>query len=133
MKPTENALQKLPAIAAIRRRACDLAWIADVAQEGGIGDVVVADVVDLEATRAAVAQQHVGRVAAEETAEASELPSGSDLAEGVRRQDRIIADVVNLVLAVGTVTQNHAGGGAGERRRVRSEGCKEAVVAGADV
>jgi hypothetical protein len=44
-----------------------------------VGDVVVADVIDLEAARAGVAQHHVGGVAAEEAAEACELPVGPDL------------------------------------------------------
>ena len=53
---------------------------ADRTQEGGVGDIVVADVVDLEAARA-VEQQHVAAVAAVKTAEAHELPIGPDLTQ----------------------------------------------------
>jgi hypothetical protein len=42
---------------------------SDRAQEGGARDVVIADVVDLESARSAVARQHVARVIAEEAAE----------------------------------------------------------------
>src|SRR5262249_21275005 len=53
-----------------------------------------------------------------------------DLAQGVGRQDRIAPDVVNLVLAHrARRPQDHVGGGASGRRRIRFEGCKEAVVA----
>ena len=58
-----------------------------------------ADVVDLESTGAAIAQQHVGGVAAEESAEAGIAPIGSDPTELIPRQDRVVADVVDFILA----------------------------------
>jgi hypothetical protein len=85
---------KLLPIRSPRRRAR-----ADRAQEGGAGDVVVADVVDLEAAGGAAAQQHVGGVAAVEAAERDKRPIGSDLAQRVACQDRVVADVVDLVSA----------------------------------
>src|SRR5262249_61361911 len=99
--------------------AHDLPIEADIAQEGGIGDVVVADVVDLESSSVRVAQQHVGGVSADEAAEARELPSGSDLAYEISCQDRVVADVVDLIEAVGTTAQDHVGGGASRWGRVR--------------
>jgi hypothetical protein len=47
---------------------------ADRAQEGGAGDLVVADVVDLDPTGAGVAQDHVVFAEAREIAEAHGLP-----------------------------------------------------------
>src|SRR5262249_17521437 len=107
---------------------------ADVAEEGGAGDVI-ADVVDLEAAGLGVAQQHVGGVAAVEAAERDEAPIGSDLAQRVAGEDRIPADVVDLALARRGCAvrdpQDHVGGGAGRRRRVRYRGFEEAVGRGA--
>ena len=97
----------------------ELPFEADRAQEGGVGDVVVADVVDLEAARAGVAQHHVGGVVAEEAAEAHELPSRSDLTQLIGREYRVVADVVDFVFAERGLAQDHVGGGAGGRRRVR--------------
>src|SRR5207244_18740 len=87
------------------------------AEEGGVGDVVVADVVDLEAACAAV-QQHVSGVAVEEAAEAGELPFGSDLTQLIVGQNCVVSDVVDLIETVGAVPQDHAGRGDGGRRRV---------------
>src|SRR5262249_45713404 len=101
---------------------------SDRTQAGGVGDVVVADVVNLEGARIAVAQHHVGRIAAVEAAETVKPPIGPDLAQGVTRQDRVVADVVDLVEAVGTVAHDHVGGGAGGGRRVRLQGRDEAVL-----
>jgi hypothetical protein len=102
------------------------------AEEGGAGDVVVGDVVDLEAAGRGAAQQHVAGVAAEEPAETNELPIGSDQAQLIARQDRVVADVVDLVLtrdAGGRVraAQDHVGGGAGGRRRIRRD-CEEETM-----
>ena len=57
----------------------ELPFEADRAQEGGVGDVIVADVVNLEAAGIAVAQHQVGGIATEEPAEANKLPIGPDL------------------------------------------------------
>jgi hypothetical protein len=99
---------------------------ADRAQEGGVGDVVVADVVDLERARAVAPQQHVAGVAAEEVAESGELPVGSNLAQRVARQDRVVADVVDLVLAGRwrgiRAAQDHVRRGAGRRQRIGTGG-----------
>src|SRR5262249_9308863 len=102
---------------------------ADVAHEGGVGDVVVADVVDLKSTRRAIAQQHVGGVGPIEAAETNKIPIGSDLAQLIACQDRIVPNVVDFVSTVGSA-QDHVGRGSGRRRRVRGD-CKQAVVAGA--
>src|SRR3984893_3123191 len=89
----------------------------DRSQARGIGDVVVADVVDLEAARAGAAQQHVGGGATEEAAETDDLPIGPALAERIAREDRVVADIVDLVLAgrgrTVRAAQNHVGGGGG--------------------
>ena len=66
------------AAAAEITEAHDLPIAADSAQGGGIGDVVIIDVVDLECT-GAVAQQHVGRVTAVEAAERDKRPIRSHL------------------------------------------------------
>src|SRR5262245_59576058 len=92
----------------------------DRAEEGRLGDEIVADVKDLEATRAAVSQQHVSSVAAEKASEAGKLPSRFDMAQFIACQDRIIPDVVDFVVAChggGRVRppEDHGGGGA-ERR-----------------
>src|SRR5262249_42463671 len=47
-------------------------------QERGVGDEIVADVVDFKAARAGAAQQHVGGVATEEAAETNKLPVRPD-------------------------------------------------------
>src|SRR5262249_37145425 len=92
----------------------------DRAEEGRLGDEIVADVKDLEAPRAAVAQQHVSSVAAEKAAEAGKLPIGFDVAQLEARQDRVAAEVVDFVVAChggGRVRppQDHGGGGGGGR------------------
>jgi len=84
-----------PGDAAEIAEASNLPIQADRAQRGGVGDVVVADVVDLEGAGIGVAQKHVVNIAAVEPAERNKRPIGSDLAQGVRCQDRIIADVVD--------------------------------------
>src|SRR5262245_30009175 len=61
--------------------AHDLPFPVDCAQKCGAGDVVVGDVVDLEAAGGGAAQQHVAGVGAVEAAEADELPIGSDRAQ----------------------------------------------------
>jgi hypothetical protein len=60
--------------------AHDLPVHSDGPEKGGAGDVIIGDVVDLEASGARVAQQHVGGVAAVEAAEGDEGPIDSDLA-----------------------------------------------------
>src|SRR5262245_30283601 len=117
-------LEKLP-----KPMSCHSRPIAP--QEGGGGDVVVADVVNLEAAGIAVAQHQIGGIATHEPAEASKLPIGPDLTYLVARQNRVAADVVDLVLALSTMTQNHVGGGAGGRRRVRQRAFKVSVHSGA--
>jgi hypothetical protein len=106
----------------------DLPIHADRAQEGGVGDVVVADVVDLESARVHIAQQHVGSVAAIEAAERDKLPIGSDMAQLIACQDRIVPNVVDFVRSI-AAAQDHVGSGAGWRRRVRRNGEEEAVAA----
>src|SRR5262249_37815719 len=97
--------------------AHDLPIQSDRAERRGVGDVVVADVVDLECAGIAIARQHVGRVIAEKAAEAGNRPIGSDLTQLVAGQDRIVADIVDLVRAVAT-TQDHVGRGPGGRSRI---------------
>ena len=102
-------------------------------EKGRVRNKIVADVVDLEPTGAAVAQQHVGGIAAEESAEAGITPIRSDPTELISRQDRVVADVVDFVLAHHRgrrvrSAQDHVGGGACGRRRVRLDGEEEAVV-----
>src|SRR5262249_60530774 len=79
-------------------------------------DLIVGDIVDLEAAGAAIAQQHVGGVIAEEAAEADKLPIGADLTQLCGCKDRVVADVVNLIGAIGAA-QNHVSGGAGRHWR----------------
>src|SRR6516162_1029480 len=101
------------AVAVEVAEAGDLKIEPHCAQRGGIGDVVVADVVDLECAGGGAAQQHVGGVAAEEAAQPGKLKIGSHLAQNARGQDRVIPDVVDLVEPVGIVAQDHVGGGGG--------------------
>ena len=61
-------------------KAGELPIQSDRSQARSIGDVVVADVIDLERAGTGAAQYHVGGVAAEEAPEAGKLPIGSDLA-----------------------------------------------------
>jgi hypothetical protein len=114
-------------------KARDLPAHADRAQGGGVGDVVVGDVVDLERAGRGAAQHHVDRVAVEEAAEAGKLKIGPHLAEQVGRQDGVVADVVNLVLAgdrgrAVRPAQDHGRGRAAGRRRVRLEAADKAMV-----
>src|SRR5205823_15083213 len=102
-------------------------------QGGGIGDVVAADVIDLEGAGAAAAQQHVAGVVAEEATKGSKRPVRSDLAEGVARENGVVADVVNFVMTHrggGRVraAQDQIGGGGGSRRRVRRDRQEVGVV-----
>src|SRR5262249_61376153 len=98
------------------------------AKEGGAGEFVVGDVLAPQGPGKAVAQDHVGRTAPKEPAEANKRPIVPDLAQGIGRQDRIAADVVNLVLAYrARCPQDHVGGGASGRRRVRYGDFKEAM------
>jgi hypothetical protein len=86
---------------------------------------VVADVVDLEAAGAGIAQQHVAAVAVEEVAEAGKLPIGPHLSQRIRGQNRIIADVIDLVKAAGRrIVQNHVRAGGVGGRSVRSGGSR---------
>jgi len=55
------------------------------AQRRGIGDVIVADIIDLEATSAGATQQHVSGIAAKEASETDELPIGSHLPQRFAR------------------------------------------------
>src|SRR5262249_26517723 len=96
--------------------AHDLPVEADVAEKRGTGDLIADDVVDLEAARIGVAQQHVAGIAIEEAAQRNESPIGSNLAQWEGAQDRVIADIVNLVVAV-AAAQDHVGRGAERRRR----------------
>src|SRR5262249_55576136 len=111
----------------------ELPFLADRAQEGRIGDEVVADVVNLETAGTAVAQDHVAGIAAGEPAEADELPIGPDGAQLISGEQRVTADVVNLILAIGAVPQDHVGGRAAGRRWVRRDGEEKAVKAASEV
>jgi hypothetical protein len=93
------------------------------------GELIVADVVDLECA-AGVAQQHVaGSRAIVETAESDKPPIGSDWAQGLRvGRDRITSDPVDLIETVRT-TQDHDGGGADPK----SEGFHELDVRGREL
>jgi hypothetical protein len=65
---------------------------ADGAEAGSVSDVVVADVVDLECSRGAAAQQHLRRGAALETAKPHKLIISCDLTQWVPDRDRIVTD-----------------------------------------
>src|SRR5262249_21438347 len=111
--------------------AHDLPIKPDSAEEAGIGDVIVADVVNLEAAGTGIAQQHVGCVRAEEAAESRELPLGTDLTQRIGRQDGIGANVVNLIIAT-AITQNHVCRRGSRRRRIqyndsRRDGCTKSI------
>src|SRR5262249_39086858 len=74
-------------------------------------------------TGIAVAQQHVGGVAAKEIAEASKHPIRTDhpLESG---EQRVVSDVIDFVLAVSAMPQDDVGSSARGRRRVRRD-CEE--------
>src|SRR5262249_3751622 len=115
----------------------DLPIKPDIAQEGGVGDVVIADVVHLEAAGGGAAQQHVGGDGAGGAAERDEGTIGSNLAQRVARYHCVVAEVVDFVLAGhggGGVrsAQDQVGGRAGGRR-VRRGDFKEALSDAADV
>jgi hypothetical protein len=79
------------------------------AQRDAVDDAVVADVVDLERTVAAVAQHHVGRAVLIEVAEAGHLPIQSDRAHRDGLGDVVVDDVVDLEGAGAAVAQQHVG------------------------
>src|SRR6516164_674630 len=83
---------------------------ADRAHEGGAGDLIVADVVDLDPAGVGVAQDHVGFARhAAEVAEAHDLPVHADVAQEGGVGDVVVADVVDLEAAGGAVAQDHVG------------------------
>src|SRR6185436_13249092 len=64
--------------------------------EGGVGDLVVGDVVDLQSAGIGVAQQHVAFATAAKVADARELPVQADRAQEGGVGDLIVVDVVGL-------------------------------------
>src|SRR5262249_55744220 len=76
----------------------------------GIGDAVVADVIDFERARAGIAQHHVGHAVAVEVAEAGDLPVQSDSSQAGGAGDVVVGDVVDLECARSAVAQQHVGG-----------------------
>src|SRR5262249_59391476 len=66
------------------------------ADEGGVGDLVVGDVTDLQAAAVGVAQQHVAFAEAAEIAHARELPVQADRAHEGGAGDLIVAGIVDL-------------------------------------
>jgi hypothetical protein len=91
-----------------------------VPQEGGTGDLVVADIVDLDAAGTAVAQHHVVLAAAREIAEAHDLPIQADGSEEGGAGD-VVSDVVDLKAAGVGVAQQHVGGIAAVESAQRDE------------
>jgi hypothetical protein len=79
------------------------------ADEGGVGDLIITDVVHLQSAGIGVAQQHVARSSAAEIAHARELPVQADGAHEVGAGDLIVADIVNLDPAGIDVAQDHVG------------------------
>jgi len=71
----------------------------DGADEGGVGDLIVADVIDLQSASIGVAQQHVAFAKAAEIADARELPIQAHRAQRGGINDVVVADVVDLVTA----------------------------------
>ena len=96
--------------------AHDLPVQTNAAEKSRPCDLIIVDVVDLEAAGIGVAQQHVAGVAAEEAAERDEPPIGPDLTERESAQNGVVADIVDFVCAL-AAAQNHVRRGARRRRR----------------
>src|SRR5262249_31930109 len=90
----------------------------DRSKRNGVGDLIIAYVVDLELAAGRIAQQHVAGKTVHnvivETAESDKLPIGSNLAQLRAGGDCITPDVVALIETIRT-TQDHDGGGADQK------------------
>ena len=93
---------------------------ADRPHEGRAGDLVVLDVVDLHASGAGVAQDHVVFAEARKIAEAHDLPVQADVAEE-RGAGDVVGDVINLEAAGIGIAQQHVGGVVAEKAAERDE------------
>src|SRR5207245_8216420 len=89
--------------------ADDLPIQSHRAHEGGAGDLVAVDVVDLQAAGLGVAQDHVAGAAARKVAEAADPPIEADRAHEARAGDLIAVDVVDLDAAGVDVALHHVG------------------------
>src|SRR5262249_35658944 len=90
-------------------KATDLPIKPHGSHEARAGDLIVADIVDLDPAGVDVAQHHVGFAEAAEIAEAHDLPGQADLA-GEGGAGNVVADVVALEAAGPTVAQQHVAG-----------------------
>jgi len=74
---------------------------ANGAQEGGAGELIVVDVVDLDPAGVHVAQDHVGFAPTCEIAETHHLPIQSYRPQQCGVSNEVVADVVDLEAAGG--------------------------------
>jgi hypothetical protein len=96
---------------------------ADRTHGGRVGDLVVANVVDLKGACIDVAQHHVGVAEAAEVAETQGLKVQSHRAQRGRICDDVVVggNVIYLECAAGGVAQQHVGGVAVEEAAERDK------------
>jgi hypothetical protein len=68
--------------------------------EGGIGDLIIGDVVEVQSARIGVAQDHVGFAEAAEIADTRELPIQANGAQEGRAGDLVVAEVIDFDVVV---------------------------------
>src|SRR6185437_10647505 len=92
-------------------KAYPLPFQSDLTHARRQGDLIVADVVDLELSGAGVAHQHVAGLAgvAGEIGETRDHPGRADLADRIWAADVVVTDVVYFQLPVAGVAHQHVG------------------------